>query len=98
MCFKYNEVGHFSSRCPNKYRDDQKDRNYQKYYKYMKIKYYKEKGKKSRQIVEEEHTESNSEDEKNEVEVVYVSIKEDPNEETCEEGKGLISHLSKNDT
>ena len=30
--------------------------------------------------------------------MVYVVVKEDPNEERYEEGKALISHVSKNDT
>ena len=30
--------------------------------------------------------------------MVYVFVKEDPNEERYEEGKALISHISKNDT
>lgn len=73
--YKHNEVVNFAAKCHNRSKSDINDK---KYHKYKKNKDYKDKGKKSCYIVEEEHTESSSDDEKEAIEMVYVSIKEDP--------------------
>ena len=49
----------------------------------MNNKDYKDKGKKSCYIVEEEHNESSCDDKKEIVEMIYVAIKKDPNGERC---------------
>ena len=90
ICFKCNEFGHFSSRCPN---NNGSDKNEKKEKKYWRNKDYKEKGKKSCYIVEEEHTESNSGDENEGKEVVNAVVKEDSKEERYENEKSLISHV-----
>lgn len=93
--FKCNEFGDFVARYPNKSKSGRNDKKDQKD---RKNKDYKEKGKQSCYIIVEDHTESNTDDEKEIVEMVYVDVKEDTNEERYENEKSLISHVSKNDT
>lgn len=70
--FKYNKVGHFATKCPNRGKDDINDK---KDYKYGKNKDYKEKGKKSCYIYKEEHTKSSSNDDKYLIWFMLQSIK-----------------------
>lgn len=95
ICFKCNEVGHFAAKYPNRNTSDKNDK---KNFKYRKNRDYKDKGKKSCYIAEEEHTESNSNDDKGIVEIVYVAIKEDPNGERYESENAIISHVSNSDS
>jgi hypothetical protein len=86
MCFNCNEVGHIATRCLEKknYRggDNYKSR------KDEDNKEYKDKGKKSCYIVEEE-TKDGSEDRDDEV--VYVAMKDESDEDT------LVSCVNNND-
>ena len=75
--FSCNKVGHIVARCPN--REDKYERRQDKYKgkwddsDNKRNKNYKEKGKKSYYIFEEE---TNNESESNDEEVVYVAMKE----------------------
>ena len=57
ICSKCNEIGQSAPKCPNK---GKSDRNEKKYYKYNKNSDYKDKGKKSFYIIEEDHAESST--------------------------------------
>ena len=89
MCFNYNEVGHIAARCPEK-------KNYRGGDKYKSRrgkdkKYYKEKGKKSCYITEEE-TKDGFDD--NDDELLYVAMKDVSDED---EATALVSYVNKND-
>ena len=89
ICFNCNEVGHIATRCTqkNNYRGGDK-------YKIKReddSKDYKDKGKKSCYIVEEE-TKDESDD--HDGEVVYVAIKDEFDED---EATALVSFVNKND-
>jgi hypothetical protein len=93
--FKFNEVGHFIAKCPNRSENDRNDKND---FKYRKDGDYNDKGKKSCYIAEEEYTKSSFDDDKEVVKMVYVAINQDPNGERYERETTLISHVSKNDS
>lgn len=89
MCFKFNEVGHIAARCPEK-------KNYRGGNKYKRRrdedkKEYKDKGKRSCYIAEEE-TKDASKD--HDDEVVYVVMKDESDED---EATVLVSCTNKND-
>ena len=103
ICFNYHEVGHIAARCPkNKNRRNNKDEEnyksrdekYEDKYKSRKDDDYmsnKEKGKKSCYISEKESESKSSMFD--EIEVVYVAIKDDSDEDTI----SLIFYVNKND-
>ena len=87
--FKCNEVGHFSA----KYSKRSKfDRNGMEDFKYMKNMDYKDKGKKSCYIVEEDHTNSSSIDDKEIIEMVYIVVNKNPNEEIYKDEQHKTSY------
>ena len=90
-----NKVGHIAARCLDRDdKDDERDRKHKNKREdrgYRRYKDYKEKGKKSFSIVEEEtNTDSND----FEIEVVYVSMKDESDKDEKIE---LISYVNKND-
>ena len=89
FCFNCNEVGHISARCLEK-------KNYRGGDKYKgrrdeDSKDYKDKGKKSCYIVEEETKDDSDE---HDDEVVYVAMKDKSNED---EATALVTCVNKND-
>ena len=88
MCFNCNEVGHITTRClvKKKYKNGDKYRSKRD----EDNTYYKDKGKKSCYIAEEE-TKIGSDD--HDDEVVYVAMKDDSNED---EAITLVSCVNKN--
>ena len=89
MCFNCNEVGHIVARCPEK-------KNYRGGGKYKSRrdednKDYKDKGKKSCYIAEEEIKDGSD---NHDDEVVYVAMKDESNED---EATALVSCVNKNE-
>ena len=89
ICFNCNEVGHIAARCLEK-------KNYRGGDKYKSRrdednKDYKDKGKKSYNIFEEERKDDSNE---HADEVVYVAIKDESNED---EATALVTCVKKND-
>lgn len=92
ICFSCEEVGHITTRCPNKEDKDKKRNNRFKGKKeFKKYKDYKDKGKKSCYIAKDYDSDDNEEV------VVYIAIKDESNKEE-NENMALISHVSKNNT
>ena len=89
MCFNCNEVGRIAARCPEKKRNRSGEKYRSK--RDEDRKYYKDKGKKSCYIVEDE-TRDGSDD--HDDEVVYVVMKDDYDED---EATALVSYVNKSD-
>lgn len=73
------------------------DKSDKKENQYRRFRDYKDKGKKSCYLVEEGVTNDESHDTEEGCEVVYVVVKDDSEEEKCEDEKYLIFHVSKAD-
>ena len=89
MCFNYNEVGHITARCLEK----KKNRGGHKYRSKRDEdrKDYKDKGKKSCDIAEEE---TKDESDNHDDEVAYVEMKDDFDED---EATTQVSYVNKSD-
>ena len=92
ILFNFHEVGHIDVRCPEKKNIDEKYGDKYKRRRDDDSKSYKDKGKKSCYIDEQDSdSESSNFDE---VEVVYVAIKDDSDDD---DDTTLISYVNKNE-
>ena len=92
ICFNCNEVGYIVARCLDKKNWDERHGDKYKRRKDEDSKRYEDRGKKSCYIAKEDSKIESSDSE--EVEVVYVVMKDDSNED---EATTLISYVKKSD-
>ena len=91
ICFNYHEVGHIAEICLEKKKKDEKCGDKYKSRRDDDNKSYKDKGKKSCYIVENDSDGESSVSK--EIKVVYVALKDDFDDDNAD---ALISYVNKN--
>ena len=94
ICFSCEEIGHITTRCPNKQNKDEKKGhkcNGKKDFKNHKS--FKDKGKKTCFMAKDSKYSDSSEDE-----IVYIDMKDESDNNEEEDEMALISHVRKKDT